>query len=72
LAETVELDLRQVDVIQFHLRAGCGQTTSRKGQILFQYSLNGGLMWTTALTLFLDDFHSAKCVKCSFDSCAFW
>ena len=59
----MELDLRQVDVIQFHLRSCSQPGQTGKGRVLFQYSLNGGLHWITELVLALDDFHAAKSVK---------
>lgn len=60
-AETLELDLRQVVVIQFHLRSACGkvQNSPNQGILLFQYSLNGGVKWQTGLTISLSQFQDS-------------
>lgn len=33
--------------IQFHLKRGCGAHVSRSLPLYLQYSINGGMIWTT-------------------------
>lgn len=58
-AETVDLDLREVNVVQFHMRSCCG-TSQQKQHVLFQYSSDGGISWSTGLVLVIGDFQKAK------------
>lgn len=60
-AETHDLDLRHIEVVQFHLRAGCGRgSAAEPSRVLFQYSLNGGVQWSTGLTLALEKFTESR------------